>query len=360
MTRIILSAVACLALVSGSVSAQAQDVIQWPIHVPPGAAIRTDNRATATALLQAWNSTSSTYTTLATLTAGTTPVWVFGSNVRLPASAYLNWGTTAGSGGYGIRDNAGTVECKDSGGAWAACAAGTAYFSRVGTVLSPATAGDTLNLGTAALTSGAATIQGLTVGLGVNAVAGNTAVGVNALRTGTLSGGNNTGVGNAVLYNLTAGTFNAAVGQQAGSGITTGSTNVAIGASALLGNQTGAGNVAIGYLAGSYETGSNAFYVDNQNRTNTAGDKTGALLYGTFNATPASQTLTVNGTLTVSTLAGADQRYVCASTAGLLVVSDSACHGAEPQPAATPEQLLALIQQLQAQVAELQAQLRRQ
>ena len=47
-------------------------------------------------------------------------------------------------------------------------------------------------------------------------------------------------------------------------------------------------------MAGRYELGSNAFYVDNQNRTNTAGDKAGALLYGTFNETAASQTLTIN------------------------------------------------------------------
>jgi hypothetical protein len=54
------------------------------------------------------------------------------------------------------------------------------------------------------------------------------------------------------------------------------------------------GNVALGYFAGCYEQGSNAFYVDNQNRTNTAGDKAGALMYGVFNATAASQTLTIN------------------------------------------------------------------
>jgi hypothetical protein len=34
-------------------------------------------------------------------------------------TAYLNFGTTAGSGGYGVRDNAGTIEFKNSGGSWA-------------------------------------------------------------------------------------------------------------------------------------------------------------------------------------------------------------------------------------------------
>lgn len=36
------------------------------------------------------------------------------------ASTYHNWGATAGSGGYGIRDNAGVMEYKDSGGSWIA------------------------------------------------------------------------------------------------------------------------------------------------------------------------------------------------------------------------------------------------
>lgn len=39
--------------------------------------------------------------------------------VVVKAGAYRNWGTTKGSAGYGIRDNAGAMEAKDSGGAWA-------------------------------------------------------------------------------------------------------------------------------------------------------------------------------------------------------------------------------------------------
>jgi endosialidase-like protein len=42
---------------------------------------------------------------------------VFG-NTLLQPSAYLNWGVTAGSSGYGIRDNSGTLEFKNSGGTW--------------------------------------------------------------------------------------------------------------------------------------------------------------------------------------------------------------------------------------------------
>lgn len=41
-------------------------------------------------------------------------------NVGIAASGYLNFGTTDGSGGYGLRDNAGVIEVKDSTGTWAA------------------------------------------------------------------------------------------------------------------------------------------------------------------------------------------------------------------------------------------------
>jgi hypothetical protein len=40
-------------------------------------------------------------------------------NIGLTASGYINWGDTDGTSGYGFRDNAGTIEFKNSGGAWA-------------------------------------------------------------------------------------------------------------------------------------------------------------------------------------------------------------------------------------------------
>lgn len=42
---------------------------------------------------------------------------VFGDTL-LQASSYLNWGATAGTTGYGVRDNAGVMEIKNSGGSW--------------------------------------------------------------------------------------------------------------------------------------------------------------------------------------------------------------------------------------------------
>ncbi|MCR4333795.1 MAG: hypothetical protein NUV60_02170 [Patescibacteria group bacterium] len=129
----------------------------------------------------------------------------------------------------------------------------------------------------------------------------------------------NTAVGGVALASLTTGQYNVVMGRRAGFMISSGSNNVIIGgtdgtadsvlstgsANTIIGQQagvttTGGGNVMLGYRAGSFEAGSNSFYVDNQNRTNTAGDKTGALLYGTFNATPASQTLVINASTTVA------------------------------------------------------------
>lgn len=42
-----------------------------------------------------------------------------------PASGYMNYGTTGGTAGYGFRDNAGTMQYKNSGGSWAAFSSGS-------------------------------------------------------------------------------------------------------------------------------------------------------------------------------------------------------------------------------------------
>jgi hypothetical protein len=46
------------------------------------------------------------------------------SRLALTVGGYMNFGTTLGSGGYGIRDNAGEIQIKNSGGAWATPAGG--------------------------------------------------------------------------------------------------------------------------------------------------------------------------------------------------------------------------------------------
>lgn len=121
---------------------------------------------------------------------------------------------------------------------------------------------------------------------------GNTAIGYEALKT-VISSGNNTAVGYQTLT-LTTGASNTAIGYLAGGTLSTGATNTALGSRALGNNATGSGCVAIGFFAGRYETASDAFYVDNQDRTNTAGDKAKALCYGVFAAAAANQTIRFN------------------------------------------------------------------
>jgi len=124
----------------------------------------------------------------------------------------------------------------------------------------------------------------------------NLAIGGASMLTGT-TGEANVGVGISTLRNLSSGAGNVVVGFSTARSNTSGGYNVAMGYYALYANSTGSRNIAIGSFAGRYETGDDAFYVDNQDRTDTAGDKSKALLYGTFNAAPTSQTLTVNGIL---------------------------------------------------------------
>ncbi|MCX6715493.1 MAG: hypothetical protein NT077_00565, partial [Candidatus Taylorbacteria bacterium] len=111
----------------------------------------------------------------------------------------------------------------------------------------------------------------------------NVAVGDSALYTNS-SGYENVAVGYSALA-FSTGNFNVGIGSNALYANTSGSSNVAIGQRALRLITTGSNNVALGNFAGQYETGSNSFYVDAFDRTDTAGDKAKALLYGTFHAT---------------------------------------------------------------------------
>jgi hypothetical protein len=110
----------------------------------------------------------------------------------------------------------------------------------------------------------------------------------------------NTVVGGRALFYSTTGNYNTIVGADAALNKASGSTNTGIGYRVLDNTGTGSGNVALGAYAGLYETGSDAFYVNNQDRTNTAGDKASSLMYGTFNATASSQTLQINAATTVT------------------------------------------------------------
>ena len=117
-----------------------------------------------------------------------------------------------------------------------------------------------------------------------------------------LVGQYNTAVGGRSLFNQTSGDYNTFVGADIAFYKTSGNNNAAIGYGALTNNVTGSGNVAIGMYAGAWETGSNTFYVNNRNLSDTATEKAGSLMWGTFDTTPANQTLTINAKVTVPTL----------------------------------------------------------
>jgi hypothetical protein len=56
------------------------------------------------------------------------------TGLKMDASSYLNWGSTAGASGYGIRDNSGNLEFKNSSGTWTALGTGggTSYSAAIG------------------------------------------------------------------------------------------------------------------------------------------------------------------------------------------------------------------------------------
>ena len=65
---------------------------------------------------------------------GVNTLTVFGNSLfggSTGSNAYLNFGGTGGSSGYGIRDNGGLLEFKNSGGSWASLQ--STIFSLVGT-----------------------------------------------------------------------------------------------------------------------------------------------------------------------------------------------------------------------------------
>jgi trimeric autotransporter adhesin len=126
-------------------------------------------------------------------------------------------------------------------------------------------------------TTNDATINGLTVGKGANAVSTNTALGVSALNSIT-TGSANTALGYQALTNSTA-SNNTAVGMQSMLANTTGTVNTAVGNSALGANISGSDNVAMGVSAMLTNTtgGSNAGIGRNALRLNTTGANNTAL-----------------------------------------------------------------------------------
>lgn len=207
--------------------------------------------------------------------------------------------------------------------------------------LGPAADATNIRVGTGALASAGAGTENVAIGqfvLGPTTSNQNTAIGW-ASAGNIIGGAQNTVVGASALQSETTGSSNAIFGFTAANNVVGGSNNTILGCGAfrvsIAGSQNtvvgsesvinGANrNVTLGYFSGHYETGSDAFYVDNQDRTNTAGDKAGALLYGTFNATAASQTLAINaGAVTLLNAAATDQDATATNTRLLLYTVDT-------------------------------------
>ena len=121
--------------------------------------------------------------------------------------------------------------------------------------------------------------------------------GVPASQTGNY----NTALGDGVGKALTSGANNTFIGYKAGNAVVSVSNNTMVGYNAGL-LTTGASNVFLGASAGNRQTtGANILLIDNQDRSTAAAELTNALIYGVFNSTVASQTLTTNvGTFSVS------------------------------------------------------------
>ena len=157
------------------------------------------------------------------------------------------------------------------------------------------------------------TFNAVTISHGLSGDFRSIALGDSAL-SHTTTGVQNTALGSVALIFVTSGSYNTAIGRDALLQNVSGDSNTAIGVETLS-SALGSGNVGLGFYAGCYETGSNSLYIDNQDRTNTAGDKAKALLYGTFAATAAAQQLTINaGTITLNGSAVTAASYAGAGT----------------------------------------------
>ena len=91
-----------------------------------------------------------------------------------------------------------------------------------------------------------ASISGLTVGKGYGALDYNTAFGITALGSSSLTGNYNTAVGYLAGSSTTSGAQNTFTGRIAGSANTTGSFNAAFGDACLNSNTTGSNNTSVG------------------------------------------------------------------------------------------------------------------
>lgn len=126
-----------------------------------------------------------------------------------------------------------------------------------------------------------------------------------------VTGNYNTAVGAEI--SITSGISNTIIGHYAGRITTTGSYNSFFGNESAYSNSTGqynsyfgflsgansngSNNVFLGAYSGRYETNSNTFAVDNQDRSNLNSQRVKSLIYGKFDADTLNQSVDINGRL---------------------------------------------------------------
>jgi hypothetical protein len=132
-------------------------------------------------------------------------------------------------------------------------------------------------------------------------IAGSQNVGIGHFAFGTsMSGNRDVGIGYNALGSLTNGSDIVAIGYNTLAAMTTGDYCIGMGTNAGLAITTEQYNILIGNDAGRYITQGDTLIIDPYNRTNAAGDQTKSMIYGRFNATKASQTITFNAATTIS------------------------------------------------------------
>ena len=148
------------------------------------------------------------------------------------------------------------------------------------------------------------TAQGAIV-LGTTAAAASTgaiAIGY-AANSGTSSASNSLVIGyNSGKSSLT-GASNTVIGTNSfnSASLTSASTNTIIGQESAASLTTASGCVFLGYKSGKWSTTQgNELFIDNQDRVDYAGQQTKSLIYGVFNSTASSQTLTANSAFTAT------------------------------------------------------------
>lgn len=139
----------------------------------------------------------------------------------------------------------------------------------------------------------------------------NIALGKDAL-SGLTSGSTSIGIGYFAGKQITQASDNICIGYYSGYSLTTQGNNIIIGRQAqfsqnranniaigqyCLNANTGAGTIGIGHNAGRYNDTVNMLYIDQLDRTNTAGGKSKSLITGLFSANVVDQWVQINGVI---------------------------------------------------------------